>query len=121
MSAVQIIAQDSRFVMPAHCASKTRVNALTSRASMSFFPCCSKQNVDGRDKPGHGIGFLRAGVIFKEGLTVRRWTSTGPGRPLPSSDDKLILSHAGSLRDNKRHGKLNRSARDRCAWDHDWN
>jgi len=35
--------------MPAHNASKTRVNALTSRASTSFL--FGEQDVDGRDKP----------------------------------------------------------------------
>ena len=39
--------------MPAHSASKTRVNALMSRASTSFFVSFI-QDVDGRDnKPGH--------------------------------------------------------------------
>jgi hypothetical protein len=38
--------------MPAHSASKTRVNALMSRASTSLKPCNTK-DVDGRDKPGH--------------------------------------------------------------------
>src|SRR5262245_44521824 len=35
--------------MPAHSASKRRVNALRSRASTSFFPYGAQQDVDGRD------------------------------------------------------------------------
>src|SRR5215470_3714497 len=37
--------------MPAHSASKTRVNALMSRASTSFSSFDSKQDVDGRASP----------------------------------------------------------------------
>jgi hypothetical protein len=40
-------------VMPAHNASKTRVNALVWRASTScFLRAAAKKDVDGRDKPG---------------------------------------------------------------------
>ena|SRR5215475_663591 len=43
--------------MPAHSASKTRVNALMSRASTSYFVSVTK-DVDGRDKPGHDVESL---------------------------------------------------------------
>jgi hypothetical protein len=43
-------------VVPAHSASKTRVNALVSRASTScFLARAAKKDVDGRDKPGHDV------------------------------------------------------------------
>jgi hypothetical protein len=38
--------------MPAHSASKTRVNALVSRASTSYGRAAG-EGVDGRDEPGH--------------------------------------------------------------------
>jgi hypothetical protein len=48
------MAHNFQLVMPAHSASKTRVNAPTSRASTSYF--FWKQVVDGRDnKPGHDV------------------------------------------------------------------
>jgi hypothetical protein len=37
--------------MPAHSASKTRVNALMAAGIHVFY--ASKEDVDGRDKPGH--------------------------------------------------------------------
>jgi hypothetical protein len=43
-------------VMPAHSASKMRVNGLVSRASTSCFRrAAAKKDVDGRDKPGHDV------------------------------------------------------------------
>jgi hypothetical protein len=43
--------------MPGHSASKTRVNALTCRASRAFlfFTFSKEEDVDARDKRGHDV------------------------------------------------------------------
>jgi hypothetical protein len=52
--------------MPAHSASKTRVNALMSLASTPWKPCSIK-DVDGRDKPGHDVE--GASIPIRAGIT----------------------------------------------------
>jgi hypothetical protein len=42
--------------MPAHSASKTRVNALVrGHPRLAFWRAAAKKDVDGRDKPGHDV------------------------------------------------------------------
>jgi hypothetical protein len=47
-------------VMPAHSASKTRVNALVLAGIHVFTTSQQRKGVDGRDEPGHDGGYVIA-------------------------------------------------------------
>src|SRR5215475_8301564 len=73
--------------MPAHSASKTRVNALMSRASTSCFVSVAK-DVDGRDKPGHDVESVS--IIATVGIRGDSNSSRLRLRPAELHDRKII-------------------------------